>query len=146
MFGSKRMKSKNICKFWAFFGFFNLVGAGSSSLAQEQAFNVEDELDGILDEIVVTARRREEDLQASPVAVTAFSSDSLDARGYTDIASVANATPNLVFDTAPPISGNSAGASVFLRGVGQLDFTINVDPGVGVYVCLLYTSPSPRDS
>ena len=95
-----------------------------------------------LEEIVVTARKREETLQSIPIAVTAFSGNGLELRGYSDISAIANATPNLVFDTAPPVSGNSSGASVFLRGVGQLDFTINVDPGVGVYVDGAYVSRS----
>lgn len=95
-----------------------------------------------LEEIVVTARKREENIQDTPISVTAFSGSGLELRGYTDISQIANATPNLVFDTSPPISGNSSGASVFLRGVGQLDFTINVDPGVGLYVDGAYVSRS----
>lgn len=95
-----------------------------------------------LEEIVVTARKREESLQDTPISVTAFSGDGLELRGYTDLSGIANATPNLVFDTSPPISGNTSGASVFLRGVGQLDFTINVDPGVGIYVDGAYVSRS----
>ena len=122
----------------------NLVtSAGVSSVAAQEAVLDEPvELEFGLEEIVVTARKREESLQTTPIAVTAFSGEGLELRGYTDISSIANATPNLVFDTAPPVSGNSSGASVFLRGVGQLDFTINVDPGVGVYVDGAYVSRS----
>lgn len=105
-----------------------VAGLLSSSLAfsqtEDSGFSIE--------EVVVTARKREESLQDTPISITAFSGDGLELRGYTDISQIANTTPNLVFDTAPPVSGNSSGASVFLRGVGQLDFTINVDPGVGV--------------
>ncbi len=114
------------------------AGAGvGSAIAQDGVDKVL-----VLEEVVVTARKREESLQTAPIAVTAFSGDGLELRGYSDISAIANATPNLVFDTAPPVSGNSSGASVFLRGVGQLDFTINVDPGVGIYVDGSYVSRS----
>ncbi len=112
------------------------VGSGSNAQQNDsdQGF--------ALEEIVVTARKVEENLQDAPIAVSAFTGAGLQRRGFTDISSVARVTPNLVFDTAPPISGNSAGAAVFLRGVGQLDFTINVDPGVGVYIDGVYMSRS----
>ena len=114
--------------------------AGANVSAQEDITVTDGGL--VIEEIVVTARKREESLQDIPGSVTAFSGNGLELRGYTDISQIANATPNLVFDTAPPISGNSSGASVFLRGVGQLDFTVNVDPGVGVYVDGTYVSRS----
>lgn len=95
-----------------------------------------------LEEVVVTARKVEENLQDAPLAVSAFTGEGLEQRGFADISAIAQSTPNLVFDTSPPISGNSAGAAVFLRGVGQLDFTVNVDPGVGVYVDGVYMSRS----
>lgn len=111
---------------------------GTSAVAQDQSAS-----SGFsLEEVIVTARKIEERLQDTPVAVSAFTAEGIEQRGYTDISDLANATPNLVFDTAPPISGNSAGAAVFLRGVGQLDFTVNVDPGVGVYVDGVYMSRS----
>ena len=117
---------------------------GTTLVCADLAMAQEEKSEGfnLLETVVVTARKREEGLQDIPVAVSAFTGESLDLRGATDISALANATPNLVFDTAPPISGNSSGASVFLRGVGQLDFTINNDPGVGVYVDGVYVSRS----
>lgn len=95
-----------------------------------------------IEEVTVTARKREESLQDAPLSVAAFTGEALEQRGINDVADVAQLVPNLVFDTAPPISGNSAAAAVFIRGVGQLDFTINVDPGVGTYVDGVYVARS----
>jgi iron complex outermembrane recepter protein len=96
----------------------------------------------VIEEVVITARKRQESLQDAPLSVAAFTGDGLEQRGITDVAEVAQLIPNLVFDTAPPISGNSAAAAVFIRGVGQLDFTINVDPGVGTYIDGVYVARS----
>ena len=96
----------------------------------------------ILEELIVTARKREESLQETPIAISAFNANDIETRNIRDISAIAGLTPNLVFDTAPPVSGNPSGASVFLRGVGQLDFTVNVDPGVGIYVDGVYVSRS----
>jgi iron complex outermembrane recepter protein len=94
-----------------------------------------------IDEIVVTARRREENLQDTPIAISAFSADDIAARGMNDLSNVAASTPNLAFATAPQ-NGNKGSASVFLRGVGQLDYTMFTDPGVGIYVDDVYVARS----
>lgn len=97
---------------------------------------------GSLEEIVVTARKREESLQDTPISITAFTGADLEARQLDDISQIAESTPNLVFDDGVTISGSSASSSVFIRGVGQLDFTFNSDPGVGIYVDGVYLSRS----
>ena len=96
----------------------------------------------ILEEIVVTAQRREERLQDTPIAVTAFTEESLKARLVEDISEIAEFTPNLMFDTTSPISGLSSGAVIFLRGIGNTDFSLTTDPGVGLYVDGFYMSRS----
>lgn len=92
--------------------------------------------------ISVTARRKEENLQTTPIAISAFSGDGLEARGFQDVSDVARVAPNVVFDGASPVSGNSSAPSIFIRGIGQLDFTINADPGVGIYVDGVYVARS----
>jgi hypothetical protein len=52
-----------------------------------------------LEEIVVTARKREESLQDTPVSLTAFTGEMLEQQQITSLDGVAAATPNLVFDT-----------------------------------------------
>ena len=95
-----------------------------------------------LEEIVVTAQKREEGLQNTPIAVTAFTANALANKGIDDISELAEYTPNLVFDTTSPVSGLSSGAVVFIRGVGNTDFSLTTDPGVGTYVDGVYMSRS----
>lgn len=90
------------------------------------------------DEIVVTARRREESLQDTPVAISAFSSEMLQERQITQTQDLERITPSLQFKPAGQLSGNSASSVVFIRGVGQVDPTAAVDPGVGVYLDEVY--------
>ena len=98
--------------------------------------------DTALEEIVVTAQKREESLQDTPVAVSAFTARDIQDKGIEDISEVASYTPNLVFDTTSPISGLSSGAVVFIRGIGNTDFSLTTDPGVGTYVDGVYMSRS----
>lgn len=91
----------------------------------------------VLEEIYVTARKREESLQQTPVSVTAFGTDDLQALTVSDISTLGNFTPNLNLAFSQGNSGGSSlGASI--RGVGQFDFLITTDPGVGVYLDGVY--------
>jgi len=91
-----------------------------------------------LEEIVVTARRREESLQDTPVSLTAFTGDMLEQQQINSLDDVAPATPNMIFDTGTIFSGNSATAAVYLRGIGQIDYALYTDPGVGIYLDGVY--------
>lgn len=105
--------------------------------------NAQDANDGFqLEEIVVTAQKREESLQDTPIAVSAISGSDLQVRGTANISELQNFVPNLVFDTTAPVSGISNGAVVFIRGIGQTDFQLTTDPGVGTYVDGVYVSRS----
>jgi iron complex outermembrane receptor protein len=121
------------------------LGSATSSMAQEldtDKTKKKSDLQESMEVISVTARRQEENIKTTPIAVSAFTGDGLEARGFQDVSDVAKVTPNVVFDGAAPVSGNSAAPSVFIRGVGQLDFTINSDPGVGIYVDGVYMARS----
>jgi iron complex outermembrane receptor protein len=91
-----------------------------------------------LEEITVTARKREEKLQETPISMSAFSAKGLEQRAITRIDEIANAVPNLTIKSSVATSGNSSSASFFIRGIGQSDFLLNVDPGVGLYVDGVY--------
>lgn len=95
-----------------------------------------------LDEVIVTATKRATGLQDTPIAITAVSAKKLERQNVDDISEIASFTPNLTFDTTAPVSGLSSGAIVFIRGVGQTDFQLTTDPGVGTYVDGVYTSRS----
>jgi len=89
-------------------------------------------------EIIVTARRRDERLQDTPVAITAFNAETLLERSIQTTQDLEAVTPSLQFKSAGQLSGNSAATVVFIRGVGQLDPTAAVDPGVGIYLDEVY--------
>ena len=95
----------------------------------------------LLEEIVVTARKREENLQDAPIAVSAFSGDALDFRGVTEIGKLDQFVPNLVLNESTTYS-NVSNAAVYIRGIGQNDFTPVIDPGVGIYVDGVYLGRS----
>ena len=133
---------------------FGLLSAASiasmtslGAFAQEQDPEQEKEAKSryAIEEIVVTARRTEEGLQDAPLAVTALSAADLENRSAVDVIDFADVAPNVNFKAGGNISGFGAAPVVTIRGVGQSDFVINTDPAVGIYTCLLYTSPSPRD-
>jgi len=98
--------------------------------------------DGSDDRVVVTARRREEDLQDTPVAVTAFDAETLDRLQLTSTEDLDRATPNLQFTSYGNLTGNNSAAQVFIRGIGQIDATAAVDPGVGIYIDDVYMGRS----
>ncbi|MBP8233357.1 MAG: TonB-dependent receptor [Rhizorhabdus sp.] len=93
-------------------------------------------------DIVVTARRREESLQKVPVSITAFTAADLQARQVDNVSQIAQSTPNLVFNSSAPISGSNTAASIYIRGIGQTDFTLVTDPGVGLYLDGVYIARS----
>ncbi|GAA0327243.1 TonB-dependent receptor [Sphingomonas oligophenolica] len=93
-------------------------------------------------DILVTARRTSERLQDVPVAVTAFNAASLAAHSVATLDEIAKFTPNIRFDGAAALSGGNYNATVFIRGVGQNDFAIFSDPGVGFYVDDVYYARS----
>ena len=95
---------------------------------------------GALDDILVTARRREESLQDTPISITAFEGQDLDRRQIDALDGIAQFTPNLIIDTATTFSGANSTASVFIRGIGQVDFTATTEPGVGIYLDGVYIS------
>jgi iron complex outermembrane receptor protein len=91
-----------------------------------------------LQEVVVTAEKRSENLQEVPIAVTAFTAESLKDHAITDVHTMGNLTPNVNLDQGSPFSGSNSVLSASIRGIGQDDFAFNLDPGVGVYVDGVY--------
>jgi len=109
------------------------VGAPTVSFAQDSGA-----ADSIsIEEIVVTARRREESLQDVPIAVTAFSADQLEKLGATDITALQQTTPNLTLQVA---RGSNSTLIAFIRGVGQQDPLWGFEPGVGLYIDDVYVA------
>src|SRR5688572_33261125 len=71
-----------------------------------------------IEEVTVTARRREESLQDVPVAVTALTAGQLEDAGAIDLSILQQLTPNF---TIQPARGSNSTLIAFIRGVGQQD-------------------------
>ncbi|MEO8020171.1 MAG: TonB-dependent receptor [Pseudomonadota bacterium] len=95
-----------------------------------------------LESIVVTARRREESLQDTPLAITALSADALERQQIVSTTDLDKVAPNLQFHSYGTLTGNNSAAQVFIRGIGQTDATPAVDPGVGIYIDDVYMGRS----
>ena len=86
-------------------------------------------------DIVVTARRRNEVLQDVPIAVTAYSGEQLERQGALDITDVSDTTPNVNLETS---RGTNTTLTAFIRGVGQQDPVAGFEQGVGIYLDDVY--------
>jgi len=95
---------------------------------------------GSFEDIIVTARRRPESIQRIPVSVVALTSRDLESRSVTNLRSLQNFVPNLTF--APSQNVGEGAANVFIRGIGQEDFGVGAEGGVGVYVDGVYFARS----
>jgi iron complex outermembrane receptor protein len=90
-----------------------------------------------IDDIVVTARRRDEQLKDVPVAVTALGAERLEETGATDITALQQQTPNATVQAA---RGSNSTLISFVRGVGQQDPLWGFEPGVGLYLDDVYVA------
>src|SRR6185369_9680565 len=112
-----------------------LVCAGLSQQASAQTANADSTSDQGLGEILVTARKVAENLQDVPVAVTAYSGESLIKQNVRTLPEVAVLTPGLTI-----VSGQTSPTGVLfqMRGQVQQDTLATLDPSVGTYVDGVY--------
>ncbi len=106
--------------------------AAEAKKAKEKNYGIE--------EITVTARRRAESIQETPISITAMTSSDLEMRNITNLTNIDRFTPNLTFERGSGNTGGNSNAQVFIRGVGQQDFLFTTEPGVGIYVDGVYFS------
>ncbi len=107
------------------------MGAAVPVVAQDQ-----------IEEVIVTAQKRVENIQEVPIAVTAISAAVLEQKGISNVSQLSNFAPNVNLDAGTPFSGSDTVLSAYIRGIGQDDFAFNLDPGVGVYVDGVYLARS----
>ncbi|MEH6583776.1 MAG: TonB-dependent receptor [Halioglobus sp.] len=93
----------------------------------------------MLEEVIVTAQKRAESLQDTPISVVAFDTNTLENRGIHTLVDVGPNVPNLHL-TPHPNSG--ATVRVFIRGVGNNDDQITQDPSVATYMDGVYLARS----
>ena len=93
------------------------------------------ETSGQLEEVMVTAQRREQSLQTAPVAVTAIDEATLERRQMVDTKQIIFNVPNL---TGNSNVGQSTATTFFLRGVGTTENLGTADTSVGLYLDDIY--------
>jgi iron complex outermembrane recepter protein len=86
--------------------------------------------------ITVTAQFREQNLQDTPIAITALNSEMIEARGLQNLSEIGASAPNVTLREAPATYGPAV--SAYIRGVGQRDTTFALEPGVGIYIDDVY--------
>ena len=94
---------------------------GAQALAQQ----------GGLEEIVVTAQKREQSLQEIPVAITAFGADALQQQRIRDVGDISGLVPNVQINPSP---SGSTGVTVAIRGSVTINPAVTWEPTVGLYL------------
>ena len=113
------------------------AGASQEPAATEPAASPEDQTPRIEEEIVVTARKREENLQEVPVAISVMTAERLEDTAASDISEIQTSVPNLSIYAG---RNQSTTLTAFMRGIGQADPLWGVDPGVGLYLDDVYVA------
>ncbi len=104
-----------------------LCGVATAAVAQD---------DPLIEEITVTAAKREQSIYEVPIAVSAFEGENLAKQGIVDIVDIGKFVPNL--NITQFSAGHTSSSNPFIRGIGLQDHLITTDPGVSVYVDGVY--------
>lgn len=89
----------------------------------------------VIEEVVVTARKREEGLQSVPLAVSAITQREIENSFFRDAEDLEGMAPNLVID---PVGAGPQGAAISIRGISFSDIEKSFDPAVGVLLDGIY--------
>lgn len=88
-----------------------------------------------LEEIVVTAQKKAESLQDTPISISAFSGDMLSDIGAFNATQVGEYTPNVdIYNTF----GSNNNITINIRGMGVADPSLSIDPKTGIYLDGVY--------
>jgi iron complex outermembrane recepter protein len=122
---------------------FTLLGASSAITASVllacPAFAQNEPAPGAsvgLEEVVVTARYRQESVQVTPLAITAVTGDALESQNITNVQDISAIVPNAFI--RPGSSSSGPTPSIAIRGVSQTDFNFAFESSVGVYIDDVY--------
>ncbi|MGH9026745.1 MAG: TonB-dependent receptor [Acidimicrobiia bacterium] len=103
------------------------LGAVQTAVAQEST---------VFEPVIVTAQKREQSIYEVPVAISAFSAETIEKQGIGDLTDIGKFVPNL--NVTGFSAGHTSSVNPFIRGIGLQDHLITTDPGVGVYVDGIY--------
>ena len=92
-----------------------------------------------LEEVIVTAQKKAESLQDTPISLTAFGEDQLENQGISNLGDIGSKVPAMSIE---PFPINNATLRIFIRGIGISDAQVTQDPPVGIYVDGVYIARS----
>ncbi|WP_174279106.1 TonB-dependent receptor [Sphingomonas bacterium] len=95
-----------------------------------------------IEDIIVTAQRREESVQRTPLAITAVTGDQLRAQNVRALEDVSRLAPNVAISASGYTAPTNAVPIVYIRGIGQQDPSLQTEPGVPIYVDGVYVARS----
>ncbi|MEM9624312.1 MAG: TonB-dependent receptor, partial [Pseudomonadota bacterium] len=95
--------------------------------------------DAVIEEVIVTATKREASIQDVPIAISAFSGEDLQARGITDVNSLQQVSPSLFVNTS---NSSTNGGTMRIRGVGTTGNNVGLEAAVGFFIDGIYRSRS----
>lgn len=110
---------------------------GLSGLFGLTSVQAEDGVNRVFEEVVVTARKREETAQSVPIPITALGAEQMQTRNMTEIRDIERLSPNTDIDYS---AVNGTSLQVFMRGIGQTNWSSTQDPKIGIYVDGVYLS------
>lgn len=115
-------------------GFKNLraslfLGTALASVAVGRGVMAAETVKNQIDEIVVTAQKREQNLADAPISITAFTSTQIESAGLGDLSEIGHFTPGLYWNNI-----NVSKPQVFIRGLGTTAFDAGSDPSVAVFL------------
>jgi len=112
-----------------------IVGLGMITAASAQLRSGEDD-GALMEEVIVTATKREESIYDVPIAISAFTGQTIEKQGIINLIDIGKYVPNMTVTGFG--GGQTSSVNVFIRGIGLQDHLITTDPGVGVYVDGVY--------
>ena len=113
------------------------LAAACAALSPPLALGAQEPTAGALEEIVVTAQKREESLDRVPITIDAFSGEDLASAGLKNTFDLQFVTPGL------SIVPNQSEGQIFIRGVGSNLIGVGNDPSTAAYVDGVYQARSP---
>jgi iron complex outermembrane receptor protein len=117
----------------AFFATAAVLASSGTAFAQTQTAAAS--TSGI-ETVVVTAQYKTQNIQSTPLAISAVTAQDLDQRGISDISQLASTVPALTLNKTPGAFGS--GVQTYIRGIGQYDTAFAAEPGVGMYIDDVY--------
>ena len=99
------------------------------------ALNVNAQSSVVLEEVVVTAQKKEENLQDTPIAITAITASTIDDLDIANVVDLAGMSPNVHIINTP---SNNTAATIAIRGGSTTNPAITWEPTVGMYLDGVY--------